>query len=69
MTPIHDIKPVGGKRADGTIGFRMVAGGGLGSLPRMAQVLREFTPMEELIPSIEAVIKVFDTLGNRKEPE
>jgi len=28
--------------------------------------LREFTPIEELIPSIEAVIKVFDTLGNRK---
>ena len=48
------------------IGFRMVAGGGLGSAPRMAQVLREFTPMEELLPSIEAVIKVFDTLGNRK---
>jgi sulfite reductase (ferredoxin) len=44
----------------------MVAGGGLGSTPRIAQVLREFTPMDELIPSIEAVIKVFDTLGNRK---
>src|SRR5262249_48822475 len=34
--------------------------------PRIAQVLREFTPMDELIPSIEAVIKVFDQLGNRK---
>ncbi len=44
----------------------MVAGGGLGSAPRIAQVLREFTPIDELIPSIEAVIKVFDTLGNRK---
>lgn len=44
----------------------MVAGGGLGSTPRIAQLLRDFTPMEELIPSIEAVIKVFDTLGNRK---
>ena len=32
----------------------------------MAQVLREFCPMDELLPSIEAVIKVFDTLGNRK---
>jgi sulfite reductase (ferredoxin) len=44
----------------------MVAGGGLGSTPRIAQVLREFTPMDELLPTIEAVIKVFDTLGNRK---
>ena len=66
LTPIHDIGLLAVKKADGTIGFRMVAGGGLGSLPRIAQVLREFTPMEELIPSIEAVIKVFDTLGNRK---
>jgi sulfite reductase (ferredoxin) len=54
------------KKEDGTIGFRMVAGGGLGSAPRIAQVLREFTPLDELIPTIEAVIKVFDTLGNRK---
>jgi sulfite reductase (ferredoxin) len=66
LTPIHDIGLLAVKAADGTLGFRMVAGGGLGSAPRIAQVLREFTPMEELIPSIEAVIKVFDTLGNRK---
>ncbi|OQW35186.1 MAG: hypothetical protein A4E19_16565 [Nitrospira sp. SG-bin1] len=66
LTPIHDIGLLAVKRADGVIGFRMVAGGGLGSAPRVAQLLREFTPMEELIPSIEAVIKVFDTLGNRK---
>lgn len=66
LTPIHDIGLLAVKRADGVIGFRMVAGGGLGSTPRIAQLLRDFTPMEELIPSIEAVIKVFDTLGNRK---
>ncbi|HWC51275.1 MAG TPA: sulfurtransferase TusA family protein [Nitrospira sp.] len=66
LTPIHDIGLLAAKADDGTIGFRMVAGGGLGSAPRIAQVLREFTPIEELIPSIEAVIKVFDQLGNRK---
>jgi len=66
LTPIHDVGLLAAKRADGTVGFRMVAGGGLGSAPRIAQVLREFTPMDELLPSIEAVIKVFDTLGNRK---
>src|SRR6476660_3700263 len=66
LTPIHDIGLLAAKREDGAIGFRMVAGGGLGSAPRLAQVLREFTPMDELIPSIEAVIRVFDTLGNRK---
>jgi sulfite reductase (ferredoxin) len=66
LTPIHDIGLLAVKRHDGTIGFRMAVGGGLGSTPRIAQVLREFAPMDELIPSIEAVIKVFDTLGNRK---
>nr|MBA3964620.1 nitrite/sulfite reductase [Nitrospirales bacterium] len=66
LTPIHDIGLLAAKRTDGAIGFRMVAGGGLGSTPRIAQVLREFTPMDELLPTIEAVIKVFDTLGNRK---
>lgn len=66
LTPIHDVGLLAAKRADGAMGFRMVAGGGLGSAPRIAQVLREFTPMEELIPSLEAVLKVFDTLGNRK---
>jgi sulfite reductase (ferredoxin) len=66
LTPIHDIGLLAVKAEDGTIGFRMVAGGGLGSAPRIAQVLREFTSVDELIPSIEAVIKVFDTLGNRK---
>jgi sulfite reductase (ferredoxin) len=66
LTPIHDIGLLAAKRYDGAIGFRMAVGGGLGSTPRIAQVLREFVPMDELIPTIEAVIKVFDTLGNRK---
>lgn len=66
MTPIHDVGLLAKKTEDGTIGFRMVVGGGLGSAPRIAHLLREFVPMDELIPSIEAVIKVFDNLGNRK---
>ena len=66
LTPIHDIGLLAAKRHDGAIGFRMAVGGGLGSTPRIAQILREFVPMDELIPSVEAVIKVFDTLGNRK---
>jgi sulfite reductase (ferredoxin) len=66
LTPIHDIGLLATRGTDGTIGFRMVVGGGLGSAPRIAQLLRDFTPIDELIPSIEAVIKVFDTLGNRK---
>ena len=66
LTPIHDVGLLAKKAEDGTIGFRMVVGGGLGAAPRIAHLLREFVPMDDLIPSIEAVIKVFDNLGNRK---
>lgn len=66
LTPIHDVGLLATRGEDGTIGFKMAVGGGLGAAPRIAQVLREFVPMEELIPSIEAVIKVFDNLGNRR---
>ena len=38
LTPIHDIGLLAAKSADGTLGFRMAVGGGLGSAPRIAQV-------------------------------
>ena len=66
LTPIHDVGLLATHNAEGTVGFKMVVGGGLGATPRLAKTLREFVPMEELIPSIEAILKVFDNLGNRK---
>lgn len=66
MTPIHDLGFLAAKNPDGTIGFRVTAGGGLGSAPRIAQLLHEFMPMEDLLPTCDAMIKVFDNLGNRK---
>jgi sulfite reductase beta subunit-like hemoprotein len=47
-------------------GFKVLVGGGLGSLPTEAGVLSEFLPAEELLPTIEAVLRVFDETGNRK---
>ncbi len=66
LTPIHDVGLLETHNAEGTVGFKMVVGGGLGPTPRLAKTLRDFVPMEELIPSIEAILKVFDNLGNRK---
>ncbi len=41
LTPIHDIGLLAAKKQeDGTVGFRMSVGGGLGSTPRLAHVLR-----------------------------
>ena len=66
LTPIHDVGLLATRNTEGTLGFKMVVGGGLGSTPRLAKTLREFVSMEELIPSIEALLKMFDNLGNRK---
>ncbi|MDT3777107.1 sulfurtransferase TusA family protein [Nitrospira sp. MA-1] len=66
LTPIHDVGLLAARNSEGVPGFKMVVGGGLGSTPRLAKVLHEFVPMEELIPATEAMLKVFDNLGNRK---
>ena len=47
-------------------GFRMVVGGGLGPLPSEAKLLDEFVPIERLVNKIEAVIRLFNKHGNRK---
>ncbi len=51
---------------DGQRGFRIVVGGGLGPLPVEAQLLDEFLPEERLVNRVEAVIRVFNQHGNRK---
>jgi sulfite reductase beta subunit-like hemoprotein len=51
---------------DGKRGFRILIGGGLGPLPREAQLLDDFLPEERLLNRIEAVIRVFNQYGNRE---
>jgi sulfite reductase beta subunit-like hemoprotein len=52
---------------DGKRGFRMTIAGGLGPLPVEAQLLDDFVPEERLVNRIEAVIRVFNQYGNRKD--
>jgi len=47
-------------------GFKVYVGGGLGPLPREAQLLDEFLPVEQLVPRLEAVIRLFNKHGNRQ---
>lgn len=66
---IHDIGLIARLRgADGTAhrGFKVLVGGGLGSLPTEAATLAEFLPEEELIPTMEAILRVFTRHGDRK---
>src|SRR5215831_5813714 len=51
---------------DGRRGFRVVIGGGLGPLPTEAQLLEEFVPEERLLNKCEAILRVFNQYGNRK---
>jgi sulfite reductase (ferredoxin) len=54
-------------RADGTVdsGFKVFIAGGLGANPHPALALEEFTPRDQLMPTLEALIRVFDHYGNR----
>lgn len=66
---IHDVGLIAQVRgANGTArrGFKVLVGGGLGSLPTESAVLVDFLPEEELLPTIEAVLRVFTETGNRK---
>ena len=46
-------------------GFRVFVAGGLGANPHPALALEEFTTREELLPTIEACVRVFEQAGNR----
>ena len=66
---IHDvglIAQVRGVNGTSQRGFKVLVGGGLGSLPTEAAVLTNFLPEEELLPTIEAILRVFSETGNRK---
>ncbi|MFB3817181.1 MAG: nitrite/sulfite reductase [Candidatus Methylomirabilales bacterium] len=47
-------------------GFRLYVGGGLGASPEIAQLLEPFTPAEELLVTLAAIVRVFDRTGNRE---
>ena len=65
----NDVGVIGATRTneDGSLerGFRVYLAGGLGANPHPALALEEFTPREELLPTIEAALRVFNNHGNR----
>ena len=66
---IHDvglIAQVRGSNGTARRGFKVLVGGGLGSLPTESAILAKFLPEEELLPTIETVLRVFSETGNRR---
>ncbi|WP_339649085.1 HEPN domain-containing protein [uncultured Salegentibacter sp.] len=64
LSYIHDLGFIA-KLKDGKRGFKVMLGGGLGSQPRHADELYDFLPVEETLPLIEGVLRVFDRYGER----
>src|SRR3989441_1297635 len=61
----HDIGFLARVR-DGRRGFRVTIGGGLSTLRRAGFLAHEFLPAEEMFELAEAVLRVFDRTGDRK---
>ncbi len=67
---IHDLGFIAQKKIENgkeVRGFKVFVGGGLGSTPFPAQLLEEFIPTELYLPTAEAVIRLFDRNGERKD--
>ncbi|WP_207802828.1 nitrite/sulfite reductase [Roseicella frigidaeris] len=62
---VHDVGLVVKRDAAGAIGFEVWAGGGLGRTPVLATKLRDWVPEEALLAYLEAVLRVYNALGNR----
>ena len=65
VTKAHDIGLRMVKNAKGETGFEVIVGGGLGRTPMVGMVVRDFLPIEDLLPYVEAVLSVYNVLGRR----
>ena len=60
---IAKVREVGGRQQRG---FAVYVGGGLGTVPYQAKLLSEFLPVEELLPTVVAIARVYTKHGEKK---
>ena len=65
VTKAHDIGLRMVRNAAGEPGFEVIVGGGLGRTPMVGMTVRDFLPEADLLPYVEAVLSVYNTLGRR----
>ena len=69
LTAFHDLgfiaktETVNGRSRPG---FELYVGGGLGAVPYQAKLFDSFLPVEEMLPTVQAVCRVFARLGEKK---
>lgn len=61
----HDIGIEIVKNDKGEVGYHVLVGGGLGRTPIIGQTLKAFLPREELLPYLEATLRVYNRYGRR----
>ncbi len=49
----------------GEVGYEITVGGGLGRTPMIGKVIRDFLPKADLLPYLEAVMRVYNAEGRR----
>ena len=62
---IHDIGLTLVKNDAGEVGFKFMAGGGMGRTPIIGSVIRDFLPWQHLLTYTEAVMRVYNSYGRR----
>ena len=65
VTHAHDVGLRMVRNAAGEPGYEVSVGGGLGRTPMIGAVVRAFLPKADLLPYVEAVLSVYNTLGRR----
>jgi sulfite reductase (NADPH) hemoprotein beta-component len=65
VTKAHDIGLRMVRNAAGEPGFEIMVGGGLGRTPMIGVTVRDFLPEADLLPYVEAILSVYNTLGRR----
>ncbi|HEX7055047.1 MAG TPA: nitrite/sulfite reductase [Burkholderiales bacterium] len=61
----HDIGLYALRDDAGEIGFRVLAGGGLGRTPSIGVTVREFLPWRHLLTYLEAILRIYNRFGRR----
>ena len=62
---VHDIGLYLHRNGEGEMGFRVLAGGGLGRTPFIGPVLREFLAKPHLLSYLEAILRIYNRFGRR----
>ncbi len=62
---VHDIGIYLVKNDQGDTGFKILVGGGLGRLPHIAVVIKEFLEKKYLLSYLESILRIYNLFGRR----